>query len=313
MDGTASGWYFSTMPRAGRLATSVRTVPFHRTKYGRELLLDAAFLHDLPAFDFSDRPYALDFHDILLVTRGRGTLALDGRSYAAAPGVVLFTRPGEVRRFRVKGLDGACLFFSADFLAEAFADPRFLQRFACFRPDRPSAALPLHAGQQRSFLALFRRMTAEVASLRHDAPHALRAQLYEMLVSLDRWYVARHGAPAQLAAEGAVQRFRRLVDRDFARQHRLGHYARQLGLTPGHLSALCRRALGRSAGTCLRERVRLEAQRLLLYTDLSAAEVGYRLGFEDPAYFARFFRREAGEAPARYRLARRADEARYHR
>jgi AraC-like DNA-binding protein len=312
MDRGALGWYFSTMARRPQ-RSAVRLVRFHRTKYGRELLVDAAFLRDLPNFDFSDRPYALDFHDILLVTRGRGSFELDARVYRVAPGVVLFTRPGEVRRFRVAGLDGACLFFSADFLAEAFADPRFLQRFACFRRDRPSAALRLGRAERRDFLALFKRMTAEIASLPADVSHALRAQLYEMLVALDRFYVARHGAPPRAEPEGTVERFRALLEAQFARRQRVADYARQLGLTPGHLSLLCRRQLGQGAGACVRQRLRQEAQRLLLFTDLSATEVGYRLGFEDPAYFARFFKREAGVAPGRYRAARRAEEARYHR
>jgi AraC-like DNA-binding protein len=45
----------------------------------------------------------------------------------------------------------------------------------------------------------------------------------------------------------------------------------------------------------------LEARRLLAHSDLTAAQVGFQFGFEDPAYFARFFRREAGEAPTRFR------------
>src|SRR5687768_88711 len=97
MDAAPAGWYFST----------VRRVPFDRTKYGRELLVDAGYVRRLPGFIFSDQAYALDFHDMLLVTRGRGTFTLDGRRHAVAPGTLVFTRPGEVRRLAVPGLDGA--------------------------------------------------------------------------------------------------------------------------------------------------------------------------------------------------------------
>ena len=284
---------------------AVRTVAFHRGKYGRELLVDAAFLRDLPNFDSSGRPYALDFFDILLVTRGRGTFAIDDRAFRVRPGSLVFTRPGEVRRLAVAGLDGACLFFAEEFVAEAFADPRFLDRFACFRPERPSACLALDAGQRRAFLAAFRAMPREIAQLRRDAPDALRAKLYEILVLADRWYAARYGAP--LAPQtGAVARFRALVDRQFEKEHRVAAYARALGVSPGHLGALCRRQLGRSAGACVRARITLEARRLLLHTDMTAAEVGDRLGFADAAYFGRFFRRETGSAPGAFRARKRA-------
>lgn len=82
-------------------------------------------------------------------------------------------------------------------------------------------------------------------------------------------------------------------------------YARQLGTSPGHLNALCRSRFRRSCCDWIRRRLTLEARRLLLYSDLTAAEIADRLGFADPAYFARFFRREAGAAPTSYRTDRR--------
>lgn len=274
-----------------------RRVEFHRTKYGRELLVDAAFLRRLPNFDFSDRPCALAFHDVLLVTRGRGTFELDGRDHPVAPGTVLVTRPGEVRRLRVPDLDGACLFFTEGFVQEAFSDPFFLDRFAFLRAERTSAVLHLTPGQRRGFLERFRAMEAEIAELARDASDALRALVYAQLVALNRAYVARHG---EIVAEpgSAAERFRRLVERDFARQHGPHAYARALGMSPGHLSVLCRGRFGRSAGAVIRERVCLEARRLLLYTELSAAQVAERLGFDDPSYFTRFLRRETGVTPS---------------
>jgi AraC-like DNA-binding protein len=298
MDGALAGWYFST----------VRRVHFDRTKYGRELLVDAGYLRRLPGFIFLDQPYTLDFHDLVLVTRGRGTFTLDGRTHRVAPGTLVFTRPGEVRRFAVPGLDGACLFFAEEFVAEAFADARFLDRFACFRAGRPSPVLALTAARRRRFLAMFRPMQREIALLPDDVSDALRAKVYDLLVTVDRWYVARWGAPPAPAGD-VVWRFIRMVERDFAQEHRVAAYARRLGVSPGHLSALCRRELGRNAGRCVRARLALEARRLLAHTGLTAAEVGHRLGFDDPAYFARFFRREAGEPPSAYRGRRSTSRA----
>lgn len=298
MDGSWARWYFSTMGRK-RVVLPVHRVEFHRTKYGRELLFDAGFLRQLPGFDFSDRPQMLTFHDVTLVTRGRGVVEIDGVAHRLRPGTLLFSRPGDVRRFRALGLDGACFFFQAEFVREAFADPRFLDRFRFFGPDRESAVLRLTPSERRSFLVAFRRMQTEMRSLARDAAEALRAQLYEMLVRLDRFYSARHRERSHAGPSSVVvDRFLALVERDFARRRRLRDYAAALGLSPGHLSALCRTALGTSAGAVVRGRLALEARRLLVYSGQGAAEVGYALGFEDPAYFARFVKRETGRAPS---------------
>lgn len=301
MDASAKGWYFSPVPARTRGTIVPRRIDFHRTKYGPELLVDAAFVHQMPTFiRNTSEPHVLTFHDILLVTRGRGLFRIDGETHQVAPGVVLFSRPGEVRQWDVAGLDGACLFFREEFLATFFSDPRFLEALAFFRARRPSAALRLPPPERSTFLERFRRMQAEVVSLRADAPHALRAVLYEILVLLGRRYVADHGESPR-AAPSPVERFRALVERDFASRHRVRDYAAELGLSPGHLNALCRRELDRSAGACVRARLALEATRLLLYSDRTVADIGEGLGFPDPAYFARFFRRETGQAPIQYR------------
>lgn len=247
------------------------------------------------------RPHALEFHDVLLVTKGRGRFELDGEEHAVSPGLLLVSRPGEVRRWRVRGLDGACLFFTEDFVTEVFRDARFLDRLACFAPVRPSAALRLTPAQRRQFVRRFSAMQREIAVLAEDSPHALRAALYETLILLNRWYVSRHGERVPPALPTVVERFRRLVERDFAKRHRLSHYARELGVSPGHLRALCRAELRLSAGALVRGRIVLEAKRLLRYTGLGVAEVADRLGFEDPSYFTRFFAREVGRTPGLFR------------
>ena len=212
--------------------------------------------------------------------------------------MVFFSRPGDVRRFRVRGLDGACFFFTAAFVREAFADPRFLHRFRFFGPDRAQAAFRLTLAERRLFLDLFSRMEAEIRSLTRDASEALRALLYEMLVRLDRFSARRVTAlPAARRRSGRGGALPRPRGARLRAGPPPGDYASELRVTPGHLSALCRAALGKSAGACVRDRRALEARRLSRYSGQGAAEVGYALGFDDPAYFARFVKRETGRSP----------------
>lgn len=279
-------------------------VKFNRTKYGRELQIDAAWVRHMPGFISDASRHILAFHELLLITRGHGTLLLDGERIAVAPGVIIFCLPGQQREWQIDGrLDGASLFFAEDFITDAFADGRFLERFAYFRATRCSAAANLDAGEQRLFRARFAAMHSELVTLRADASHRLRAALYELLVLIDRWYKKAHGAPADTPLSTHVERFQRLVDRDFRSRHRVRDYARELGCTPGYLSHLCRVRIRCNAGGMIRRRIVLEARRLLLHTGLSAAQIAQQLGFDDAAYFSRFLRRETGLVPSRLRAA----------
>jgi AraC family transcriptional regulator, transcriptional activator of pobA len=302
MDRSIEIWYFSTMKKS-RLAPSLRParIEFARGKYGRELLVDAAFVKQMPTFITDCSPHSLAFYDILLITRGCGDIWLDGDRYSIEPGVVILCMPGQVREWRLRGqLDGACVFFADTFVTETFTDPRFLEQFLFFRIPRPTSALLLDAGKRRLFLSRFATMRRELASLRIDTANRLRAGVYELLVLLNRWYIEKYGDEGKILAAGYVERFRVLVERNFSHCHRVSDYARELRVTPGYLNALCRSQLHLNAGAVIRARIALEARRMLLYSNNSAARVAHLLGFQDPSYFTRFFRREVGQSPTQF-------------
>lgn len=98
-----------------------------------------------------------------------------------------------------------------------------------------------------------------------------------------------------------LEKFRSLIDRDFRKQHSLQIYANEIGVTVGHLSRLCREVLGRSSLDVINARIIQEAERELVYTSISIQQLAHELGFDDDAYFARFFKKHTGVSPKAYR------------
>lgn len=98
-----------------------------------------------------------------------------------------------------------------------------------------------------------------------------------------------------------LEKFRSLIDRDFRKQHSLQIYANEIGVTVGHLSRLCREVLGRSSLEVINARIIQEAERELVYTSISIQQLAHELGFDDDAYFARFFKKHTGVSPKTYR------------
>ena len=78
-------------------------------------------------------------------------------------------------------------------------------------------------------------------------------------------------------------------------------YARLLYITPNHLNAVTQDVLGVTAGDIIRERIVLEAKRLLTNADMDVNQIADDLNFQDNSYFTRFFKKYVGVTPEQFR------------
>lgn len=99
-----------------------------------------------------------------------------------------------------------------------------------------------------------------------------------------------------------LAQFGELIEADFSSQHPLQYYAQKIGISSAHLNAVCRQLAQRSALDLIHERITLEARRNLVYTSMTVQAISNALGFSDPAYFTRFFKRQTGLSPKAFRL-----------
>jgi AraC family transcriptional activator of pobA len=104
-------------------------------------------------------------------------------------------------------------------------------------------------------------------------------------------------------------RFRTEVERHYKEQWRVPQYAERLRIPPAGLNRLCLKIAGKSAFAITQERLMLEACRKLTYVSASVAGIAYELGFQDPAYFSRLFKKLVGTTPKEFRLRTQASEA----
>ena len=101
-----------------------------------------------------------------------------------------------------------------------------------------------------------------------------------------------------------VARLRERIEQRFRHREPVTVHARALGTSLTALRQACAQVAGSSPAQILDDRALLEARRLLLYSQLSVADIAYAIGFDDPAYFSRFFTRHIGQSPRTYRAAR---------
>ncbi len=238
-------------------------------------------------------------HQVLWVASGPAEIELDGARQQCDGPVAVVIPPGVVHGFRFRAdTDGQVLTFNpaamiegdvpgtGDALRALFAAPRVL-RFAA--GSDPVGRIGM----------LMDDLAAEFAS-----PDAADSPVPLWLARSAIWRLARHGA--QLEKAGREQhalftRFTVLVEEHHRDHWPVALYASALGLSVERLNRLTRAETGQAALELVHDRLTREACRRLTYIAAPIATLAFELGFEDPGYFCRFFKRRTGRSPRDYR------------
>ncbi len=246
------------------------------------------------------RPHYHDFFQVTLLL-GKGRLMHDFRETETSGATLFFLSPGQVHTIAPGSrMTGSIVSFTREFLEEGGADGFLLDLPFFFTTDR-APWLHLKPGNTPWVKELFRELQEEYDKGLAGAGEVFRSLLRILFVRAARWHAVE--SPVMEGSRQAVlaRRFRQEIERHHHDWLTLEPYARELGVTANHLNDVMRKETGQAAGEHLRLRRLLNAKRQLLHSTLSLSEIGYGLGFEDPSYFSRFFRRYEGMTPAEFR------------
>lgn len=246
------------------------------------------------------------FVQVLYLTRGQVQAQIDQLQVDIQAPCLLVVPAGHVHGFRFStDIDGPVVTATQKVL-ESLAEALLPELLATLRQPQ---VIPLseHPRYVDRLMPLFLALEQESRSHAPGQVAAGMSLLLALMVQVGRISGLGEGQ-AMRAVAGAssrkarqVERFRALVDRDFRMQHSVQAYAQAMSMTAGQLSRLCREALGLSAMGVIHARILHEAQRELVYTSLPIKLLAAELGFEDDAYFSRFFRKHTLISPREFR------------
>lgn len=255
--------------------------------------------------DWTIRPHRhRDLHQVLLTERGRADVRLDGRDHAVRGPLAIVVPPGTVHSFTFQpDTPGLVVSFSIAFardLAAAGPDlPDFLDRAAAIELSRGRVA----STDLNALGGMLLREFGRSAPGRHTALRGLLAAMLANLMRVAAESAAASGASPPRPERELVARFRQLVERRYREHATVASYASELGTSEARLRRACLAVAGQSPIELVHLRLLVEAERQLRYTSMAVTQVAYYLGFEDPAYFTRFFTRRMRASPRAFRTA----------
>jgi AraC family transcriptional activator of pobA len=266
--------------------------------------VDARFLHVEPLeyrskpSNWKIRPHAhAELNHVLFISHGHGSMSADGASTQFQSPCLLLLPAQRVHGFNfAPDTTGWVLTIAESYLRELIRrEPDFATLFNLVQ------ALPVT--KPDSLEQTMQNLAQELVWKAPGTIAAIEANLLAILVALLR--LSHHASRDHLPPAGRtleiVARFRALIEAKFRKQAALPDYAAALHITEGQLRRACLHITGRAPVALIHDRILLEAQRILIYTNMTIAEAAIYLGFNDAAYFTRFFTKRAGQSPRDYR------------
>lgn len=163
---------------------------------------------------------------------------------------------------------------------------------------------PLNTGRGNLYnkvAAVFEKMIAEYREEERYGNEVLQLYLKILLLKLSRTVTEEMPVLTPAKRHSVVEKFFRLLEKDQGSKMQVKDYARLLHVTPNYLNETVKQRTGYPAGYHVRQRIVLEAKKMIAYSGLCSKEIAYTLGFWDIAHFSRFFKTNAGMNVSEFR------------
>ncbi|MFD2743770.1 MULTISPECIES: helix-turn-helix domain-containing protein [Sphingobacterium] len=241
-----------------------------------------------------------NFFSMLLLYHGTAKLYSEGKHLNLLPYQVVMNRPLVVNSLQIASESkGYLLCFTESFFSLRY-NSNVLHQFSFYQAQQTVTFFQIPEREQYKWRTLLTFMLQEQMPA-IPRRNALRSYLNILLQEAEILQGGNRTKTDAPPHKEKVMQFIQLVDQHYIRHKNPSYYAEKLHISQSYLNRLCKAQQALTSGQIIKQRVLLEAKRLLLHTPQSISEIAYTLGFESPSYFNTFFKKGVGAAPERYR------------
>lgn len=248
----------------------------------------------------NSEPHRHDYFTVLIINQAKGFHKIDFNSYTLSEKQIFFVAPGQVHQMIETDLsNGFVMKFSNQFLIENSIPLSFISSLNLFQNYGQTPPL-LPNNSQFDNIKQFARQIFDLfhgdAQMKHLS---IGAFLKLLLIECNNiCSIIPIQTEKDSSADNLIRKFKDTVDQHFTNEHSTSFYANLLHISPDHLSRIVKAKMGRTAKEYIQSRIIVEAKRLIYFANLSNKEIGYALGFDEPANFSAFFKKHTQLSPS---------------
>ena len=267
--------------------------------------MDLGTYKDIPEYFFESELHHADFYEIVFFIKGNGYLQLDQQSIKITDNTIVFISPFQKRKWFVNKAEIDCyfLFFQDSFLSNFFSDKLFSYRLQYFYNKTKPLFINVSDDFMLKLYNIFQEIYNEIKSLKSDSEHIIRALLYFTLIKLNRVYAEKYQLSSETEKNITAFLFKQVLQKEIKNSRSIDYYAKQLSISRITLNKCIKSQFGITVSEMVNEFILFEIKSQLLYSKLNINEIAYLLNFSEANHLTRFFKKNTGISPKKFRNA----------
>lgn len=267
-------------------------------------------LHFMPKFFHENGcgnmpPHIHEFYQIIWFRHGHGIHRVDFVNYPFTDNTIFFIAPGQIHAFDGnEDAEGVIILFNASLLADEESGESIFLKYNVFNAYDSSPCCKIDNEEAERLMFIVSEMNREY-SLTDAFAHKDYMQYLVRLFLIRAQREGERKDAKKLYLSSVANRtfvcFRQLLEKNFRSAHTVQEYAEWLNISTRTLTKYVSQSTHSSPLQIINDRITLEATRQLQHTSLNIKEIAYGLGFEDPSYFVKFFKRQTHKMPSEFR------------
>ncbi|WP_298508093.1 AraC family transcriptional regulator [uncultured Kordia sp.] len=248
------------------------------------------------AYDLS-KPHRIEFHALILITKGESTHTIDFKEQKIFPGIVLPLTKDQVHAFsKERATDGFVISFEESFITQNISEKNlfhFLQMY-----NTPS----VYIGEEnlqviQPFLTLLKSLHKEEnLNMKSEMIHSA---FMTLLFKIKQLSVYQHKTFESKRFKDFLS-FKLLITQHYEESHNAKTYAEKLNVSYKYLNDICKEISGKTAKAFLDSWLLLEIKRTISEQKYTSQEIAFKMGFNEPSNFIRFFKKYTQTTPKQF-------------
>jgi len=244
-----------------------------------------------------------DFIKVLFLKAG-GKIIIDFKQHRADTDTLFFINKSQVYKLTdIDKSDGVLLYYNRDFYCVEIHDREVSCDGILYNNVYEIPTIPLGKTESGIIQTILDDIKYETDNEDVANEEMIRILLKQIIIKATRIWKTEHQIYETVKNQELefLRKFSQLVELHFKNLHTVADYAKLLFVTPKNLNKKVTQFGNQSPNEIIKDRIILEAKRLLAHTTITIKEIGYSLGYEDDAYFTRLFTKQTGLSPQQFR------------